>query len=79
MAKKGHFSGDFQYEIAKNFQKSMEKGVRRGHFDRFLMILTILACQYPDISHLLAPSYGFMLVLLVAGKGSKSQLNTFKN
>ena len=33
-----HFSGDFQYEIAINFQKSIRKGVRLEHFDRFLMI-----------------------------------------
>ena len=38
MTKMTHFSGDFQYEIAINFQKSIRKGVRLEHFDRFLMI-----------------------------------------
>ena len=30
--KMGHFSGDFQYEIAIDFQKVIEKGVRLGVF-----------------------------------------------
>ena len=38
LTKMTHFSGDFQYEIAINFQKSIRKGVRLEHFDRFLMI-----------------------------------------
>ena len=55
--KMGHFSGDFQYEIAITFRKVIEKGVRLGVFGRFWGFRSILSCQYPDISHLLGPSY----------------------
>ena len=53
----GHFSGDFQYEIAITFQKSMEKGVRQGVLGVSGGLRSFLGCQYPDISHLLGPSY----------------------
>ena len=56
----GHFSGDFQYEIAITFQKSMEKGVRLEVFGHFGGLRSFLGCQYPDISHLLGPSYVVM-------------------
>ena len=75
----GHFSGDFQYEIAITFQKSMEKGVRQGVLGVSGGLRSFLGCQYPDISHLLGPSYVFVVLALLAEKGSKSQLNTFKN
>ena len=75
----GHFSGDFQYEIAITFQKSIEKGVRQGVLGVSGGLRSFLGCQYPDISHLLGPSYVVCDVRFVARKGSKSQLNTFKN
>ena len=56
----GHFSGDFQYEIAITFQKSIEKGVRLEVFGHFGGLRSFLGCQYPDISHLLGPSYVVM-------------------
>ena len=74
----GHFSGDFQYEIAITFQKSIEKGVRLEVFGHFGGLRSFLGCQYPDISHLLGPSYVWMMMFVLARKGSKSLLNTFK-
>ena len=59
----GHFSGDFQYEIAITFQKSIEKGVRQGVLGVSGGLRSFLGCQYPDISHLLGPSYGLFLVI----------------
>ena len=53
------FSGDFILEIAIDFQKSIEKGVRLEVFNGFWGLMAILSCQYPDISHLLGPSYVF--------------------
>ena len=74
--KMGHFSGKTQYEIAITCQKSIEKGVRLGVLGG---LRSFLGCQYPDISHLLGPSYEFVCRGYSTVKGSKSLLNTFKN
>ena len=72
MEKTTIFSGNFILEIAIDFQKSIEKGVRLEVFNGFWGLMAILSCQYPDISHLLGPSYEFFgVLLLVQGKGQK--------
>ena len=38
----------------------------------------MMLCQYPILTLLLGPSYGFYVVLLVAGKGSKSHSIPYK-
>ena len=70
----GHFSGDFQYEIAITFQKSMEKGVRLGVLGVSGGLRSFLGCQYPDISHLLGPSYGLFVRLVVYGEMVKKSV-----
>ena len=67
----GHFSGDFQYEIAITFQKSMEKGVRLEVFGHFGGLRSFLGCQYPDISHLLGPSYVFCCCFVLGNERVK--------
>ena len=52
--KMGHFSGDFILEIAITFRKVIKKGGPPGGF---WGLRSFLGCQYPDISHLLGPSY----------------------
>ena len=70
----GHFSGDFQYEIAITFQKSMEKGVRQGVLGVSGGLRSFLGCQYPDISHLLGPSYVMIWFVLVSSERVKKSV-----
>ena len=70
----GHFSGDFQYEIAITFQKSMEKGVRQGVLGVSGGLRSFLGCQYPDISHLLGPSYVIFWYKLVSSERVKKSV-----
>ena len=74
--KMGHFSGKTQYEIAITFQKSIEKGVRLGVFGVWGPFWAVNT----QIYHIYLALAMFLLMFsVVAAKGSKSLLNTFKN
>ena len=73
--KMGHFSGDFQYEIAITFQKSIEKGVRLGVFGVWGPFWAVNTQIYHIYLALAMLWFG---LFWLAAKWSKSLLNTYK-